>query len=110
MAYYFVKDQSGRKGNRITIATALSNKYEAAYNKTIKTKKEYEEIVQLAQDRSKWKETVAHVVKAQYKAKTAKLAHKAELRKLAKAKRLLKGKGKKKKIKGKYICIWCSVS
>jgi hypothetical protein len=56
MAYYFVKDHEGRKGNRVTIATALSKDYEAVTGRTINNSAQYEAVVALAVNRITWKE------------------------------------------------------
>ena len=48
MAYYFVGDMPGRQGNRTTIASTLSNEYKAVTGKSISSRDEYEDIVQLA--------------------------------------------------------------
>ena len=82
MAYYFVKDQAGRKGNRTTIATALSDDYNAAFGKTIKTMKEYEGMIELARDRDYWRyEIVKKVVSVYRGARKAKYDRIREKRK-----------------------------
>ena len=62
MAYYFVGDMPGRQGNRTTIASTLSNEYRAVTGKSISSRDEYEDIVQLAQNREGWKSLVEQVV------------------------------------------------
>ena len=61
MAYYFVKDHDGRTGKRVTVPTALSDEYNDAGGNEIKSREEYEAVVQLAQDRGVWKELVQKV-------------------------------------------------
>jgi len=61
MAYYFVKDQPGRQGNRVTIASALSNEYKAVVGKSISSSAEYKAVVSVAQDRDAWKDVVQQV-------------------------------------------------
>ena len=58
MAYYFVNDQKGRRGNYKTIASVLSDDYEAAYGKKIKTVNEYNDMVLLAQNRTEWRDEI----------------------------------------------------
>ena len=41
MAYYFKKDQPGRKGNRVTIATAISSDFKLATGVELNSMKEY---------------------------------------------------------------------
>ena len=61
MAYYFVNNHAVRKGNRVTIATALSNEYKIATGREIKNNIQYQAIVTEAQDRQSWKELAQHV-------------------------------------------------
>lgn len=90
MAYYFVKDHPGRKGNRVTIASALSKEYKAVFGEAIDTKDAYEDVVQLAQDRENWKDIVAKVVQTQSKAKEDKTKRKDVKRKAAKRLNVIK--------------------
>jgi len=61
MAYYFLKDHDGRSGNRVTIATALSDEHKLVNGTFIKSLEDYEAVVELAQDRGAWKELVQKV-------------------------------------------------
>ena len=61
MAYYFVKDHDGRTGKRVTVSTALSDENDNAGGNEIKSREEYEAVVQLAQDRGGWKELVPKI-------------------------------------------------
>ena len=44
MAYYFVKDMPGRKGNRTTISSVLSSEYRDLTGQTISNMNEYSRI------------------------------------------------------------------
>jgi hypothetical protein len=87
MAYYFNEDHPGRKGNRTTIASVLSNDYMAATGLSIKSLKEYSSMVEYAQDRDKWRELVDNVVTAQWVLRERKEQCRAEKRLAAKRKR-----------------------
>ena len=43
------------------IATILSDEYKAVLGTSIKTKKEYDKVVEIAKDRLKWKEIVESI-------------------------------------------------
>ena len=62
MAYYFDRDQKGRQGNRVTIASALSKEYESVTGKCISSRAEYDRVVAHAQDRDAWKHLVGNIV------------------------------------------------
>lgn len=81
MVSYFDSSLDGRRGNFITIATALSREYKATYNRTINTRAEYDVVQALAQDRDKWKNLVADVVDRYCEHQVAKIARKADARK-----------------------------
>ena len=87
MQYYFVKDLPGRKGNRITIASVLSDEYEAATGVSIRNAVEYSEIVKQAQDRNVWHELVSDVYSAQFHAREIREQRRSEQRQTAKRKR-----------------------
>ena len=53
---------TGRQGNQTTIASTLSNEYKAVTGKLISSRDEYEDIVQLAQNREGWKSLIKQVV------------------------------------------------
>ena len=80
MAYYFVKDQPGRQGNRVTIASALSNEYKAVVGKPISNSAEYEAVVCVAQDRDVWKDVVQQVTQKQVELRQAKVQKRTERR------------------------------
>ena len=80
MAYYFVKDQPGRQGNRVTIASALSNEYKAVVGKPISNSAEYEAVVCVAQDRDVWKDVVQQVTQKQLEVRQAKVQKRTERR------------------------------
>ena len=65
MAYYFASDSCGRKGNRKTIASVISAEYKDAMGTEIKSKKQYEELVLIAQNRVGWKELVEKILEKQ---------------------------------------------
>ena len=87
MAFYFVKDTPGRQGNRVTIASALSNEYKCVTGKAISTSAEYENVVRVAQNRDAWKLIVQLVVAKHIELHEAKVLRKTERRKEAKKKR-----------------------
>ena len=83
MAYYFVLDHAGRKGNRVTIATALSNEYISDTGYTINTSAQYQDVVSLAQDRESWKQLVKDVSDKYTQLNNVKVQRKKELRLIA---------------------------
>ena len=87
MAYYFVEDHKGRSGNRVTIATAISDEYKHVTGVDIKSIQEYEAVVQVqvAKDRDKWKKLVQEVTDAFVGRHEKKVKRKRELREAAKA-------------------------
>lgn len=87
MAFYFVKDTPGRQGNRVTIASALSNEYKSVTGKCISTSSEYETVVRVAQNRDSWKLIVQLVVAKYIELHEAKVLRKSEKRLEAKKKR-----------------------
>jgi hypothetical protein len=80
MAYYFNKDHPGRKGNRTTIASVLSNEYKAATGLSIKNVKEYSSMVEYAQDRDTWRDIVDKVVTVQWQLREYREQRRAEKR------------------------------
>ena len=56
MSYYFQRDQIGRQGNFVTIATTLSREYKLITSQSINTQDEYNSVVLAAQDRDAWKQ------------------------------------------------------
>ena len=87
MAYYFVKDMPGRKGNRITISTVLSSEYNNTTGLPISKPKEYLHILEYAQDRTKWRELVDQVVSCQHSLYLEPEKRRTERRQAAKRKR-----------------------
>ena len=87
MAYYFVNDHAGRKGNRVTIATALSSEYKSAKGSPINNDTQYQDIVSLAQDREAWKSLVKDVTNKYSYNYDAKVQRKKELMQVAKESR-----------------------
>ena len=80
MASYFDSSFNGRKGNFITIPTALSREYKATFDKTISTRAEYDAIQWLAQDRDEWKLLVADIVDKHCEAQAAKVLRQTQAR------------------------------
>ena len=80
MAYYFHKDLHGRQGRRTTIASVLSDEYEASYGNPIKSLDEYSRVVECAQDRAVWREIVDKIVSNQRELYESNVQHKTELR------------------------------
>jgi len=87
MAFYFINDAPGRKGNRVTIASALSNEYKNVTNNPINTSVQYEQIVRVAQNRVAWKMVVQLVVAKYVEIHKSKVLRKTERRLEAKKKR-----------------------
>jgi len=86
MLYYFERGPySGRSGNPLNIATALSNEYESVKNGTIKSRSEFDYIHTYAQDRDEWKQLTSDVVAKYVESQEAKALKLTEARK-AKAK------------------------
>ena len=83
MAYYFVNDHAGRKGNRVTIATALSSEYKAVTGNIISNTAQYQAVVSLAHDRA-WKELVQDVTDKFTCIHDVNVQRKKELRLIAK--------------------------
>ena len=81
MSSYFNRNHDGRQGNFVTMATALSREYKAAFNKTISTRTEYNVVQSLAQDRDQWKHIVSEVVNKYCEAQEAKRLRQTEARK-----------------------------
>jgi hypothetical protein len=73
MAYNFVNDQAGRKGNRVTIATALSNEYQSMYGTSIRNTRDYLAVAQVAQDRVAWRKEVQAVTSQQIELRDARI-------------------------------------
>ena len=87
MAYCFCGDLPGRKGNRVTIASALSNEYKASFGTPINTLNAYSKLVEDARDRALWRECVDTFVNDQRVIYESKVQRKAERRQEAKHKR-----------------------
>ena len=87
MAFYYSKDHSGRKGNRTTIATAISKEYKEATGSYIDSIAKYEELVGIAQDRDKWRKLVDNIIERQSVKRELKLEQKEEKRQEMKRRR-----------------------
>ena len=87
MAYYFVKDLPGRKGNHTTISSVLSSEYKDSTGLTIRGSQEYLRVVEYAQDRTRWRELVDQVVSCQHKLYLEREKRRTEKRQAAKRKR-----------------------
>ena len=79
MAYYFVDDHAGRKGNRTTIATVLSKEYHEVTGCTINNSAQYKEVAKLALDRDAWKALVIKINDRSKKLYDARVERKREL-------------------------------
>ena len=80
MAYYFHKDLHGRQGRRTTIASVLSDEYNASFGSPIKSLDEYNKVVEYAQDRVLWRELVDNIVSNQRDLYESNVQRKTELR------------------------------
>ena len=87
MAYYYVKDMPGRKGNRTTVPSALSSEYKGCFGHTISNPEEFKRIVEYAQDRIKWREIVEQVVSRQHNLYSERIERRTEARHAMKRKR-----------------------
>jgi len=87
MAFYFEKDSPGRQGNRVTIASALSNDYKSVTGKAISSSADYKTVVRAAQNRESWKLIVQLVVSKYIDRHEAKVLRKTEKRLAAKKNR-----------------------
>jgi hypothetical protein len=88
MAFYFERDHKGRQGNRVHIATRLFDEYESVRDISIKSRKDFDKLVKLAQNRDEWKRLVCDVTSKYHDMFTAKEAKRAIGRKAAKLKRV----------------------
>ena len=66
MEYYFVKDMPGRKGNRTTISRVLSSEYRDLTGQTISNMNEYSRMIDVAYDRTRWREIVDDITVCQH--------------------------------------------
>ena len=87
MACYFAKDIPGRKGNRTTISSVLSSEYRDLTGLTISNINEYSRMIDVANDRTRWRELVDDVNLCQHNMYVEKVKRKTELRHEAKRKR-----------------------
>ena len=94
--YFNGGSHKGRKGNFCTIASVISDEYKASFEKSIKTKEEYDEVVVLAQDRNEWKKIVQSVTDKFCKLQEDKVTKQKESRKKAETKAEEKRKENKK--------------
>jgi hypothetical protein len=77
MAFYFERDHKGRQGNRVHIATRLFDEYESVRDISIKSRKDFDKLVKLAQNRDEWKRLVCDVTSKYHDMFTAKEAKRA---------------------------------
>ena len=87
MAYYFVKDMPGRKGNRTTISSVLLSEYRDLTGQTISNMNEYSRMIDVAYDRTRWREIVDDITVCQHNLYVEKMKRRTELRHEAKRKR-----------------------
>ena len=88
MAFYFdEKSHKGRSGNVCTLPSVLSEDFKTAFNKSMKTKSEYEAMVELAQNKTRWDEVIQRVKEKFCESRAEKTEKKRESRKNAEAKR-----------------------
>ena len=87
IAYYFVKDMPGRKGNRTTISSVLSSEYRDLTRQTISNMNEYSRMIDVAYDRTRWREIVDNITVCQHNLYVEKMKRRTELRHEAKRKR-----------------------
>jgi hypothetical protein len=80
MMYYFSSQAGGRPGNRVTIASALAKEYEAATSNKLRTKEQYESLIELAKDRVAWKGLVSTVVRCLSEKQDAKIERRTSRR------------------------------
>jgi hypothetical protein len=85
--YFNEKSHKGRQGNFCTIASVLSDEFKSVCLKSIKTKADYEAVVELAQDREQWKGIVQNVTQKYCESRREKVIKQREVRKKAGAKR-----------------------
>ncbi len=77
----------GRQWKFCTIASVISDKYKSVCLKSIKTKADYEAVVELAQDRKQWKGIVQNITQKYCELRNQKVIKQREVRKTAEAKR-----------------------
>ena len=87
MAYYFAKNMPGRKGKRTTISSVLLSEYRDLTGQKISRIDELPCMVEIASDRTKWRELVDDINLCQHNLYTEKVNRRAELRHEAKRKR-----------------------
>ena len=87
MAYYFVGDMPGRKGNRTTISSVLSSEYMDLTGQKISNMNELSYMIDVASDRTRWRELVDDITLCQHNLYIEKVKRRAERRHEAKRKR-----------------------
>ena len=88
MACYFDdKSHKGRQGNFCNIASVISDECKVVFQKSVKTKSEYEAVAVLAQEREQWREIVQNVTQKYCESRREKVTKQREVRKKAEAKR-----------------------
>ena len=84
MAYYFVNDHKGRKGNYTTIASKLSSELKVTTGDIISSQSDLNVLIEVAQDRDLWKDLVQDITCREYGVWYEKELEKAEARRAAK--------------------------
>ena len=84
MAYYFVHDQDGRRGNYTTIASKLSSELKVVTSDTLSSQYDLDLLGEVAQHRDLWKDLVEDVTCKHYKLWYEKELKRADARRAAK--------------------------
>ncbi len=69
------------------IASVISDEYKVVFQKSMKTKSEYEAVVVLAQDREQWRKKVQSVTQKYCESRKEKVTKQRKVRRKAEAKR-----------------------
>ena len=84
MAYYFVHDHEGRRGNYTTIASKLSSELKVVTTDTLSSQRDLDLLSEVAQHRDLWKDLVADISCKHYELWYDKKLKRADARKAAK--------------------------
>ncbi len=79
--YFNEKRHKGRQGNFCTIASVISDEYKFVCSKSMKTKADYEGVVEVAQDIELWKGIVQSVTQKYCESREEKVIKQREVRK-----------------------------
>ena len=85
MAYYFVHDHEGRRGNYTTIASKLSSELKVVTSDVLSSQRDLDLLSEVAQHRDLWKDLVADVSFKHYELWYDKELKRADARKVAKS-------------------------